>query len=301
MDYLQRSRTSVGPDGGLTHLAGVAYALPDDYSRPHLVGLAPRAERERRLLAQRQPSQPAPLEDPQEGLFVCHDPCTRDPRRPHHPARGVPPPAAGEGPASCSSRWSRAGSGATASSARAGGRRLRRGEREVAAGHAGRRLPRVRPRGRDGADRAAARGGPGPPREPLRRRRHARPFRPRLRRGRGPHGRPGRSRCLPGAATSASTPTPRRGSPARRRRSPARDAYEAGVRRPSSTSTPGDVFQIVLSQRAERPTDASALALYRSLRRINPSPYLFLLELDDLARRLVAGDAGQAGGDARER
>ena len=45
----------------------------------------------------------------------------------------------------------------------------------------------------------------------------------------------------------------------------------------------GDAFQIVLAQRAERPTSASALALYRALRRINPSPYLFLLELDGLA------------------
>ncbi|MGH2618218.1 MAG: anthranilate synthase component I family protein, partial [Thermomicrobiales bacterium] len=45
----------------------------------------------------------------------------------------------------------------------------------------------------------------------------------------------------------------------------------------------GDAFQIVLSQRAERPTDVSALALYRSLRRINPSPYHFLLELGDIA------------------
>ncbi len=46
----------------------------------------------------------------------------------------------------------------------------------------------------------------------------------------------------------------------------------------------GDALQIVLSQRAERPTDVSALDLYRALRRVNPSPYLFLLELgDDLA------------------
>ena len=45
----------------------------------------------------------------------------------------------------------------------------------------------------------------------------------------------------------------------------------------------GDAFQIVLSQRAERPTTASALDLYRALRRVNPSPYLFLLELDGLA------------------
>ena len=45
----------------------------------------------------------------------------------------------------------------------------------------------------------------------------------------------------------------------------------------------GDAFQVVLSQRAERPTSASALDLYRALRRVNPSPYLFLLELDGLA------------------
>ncbi len=39
----------------------------------------------------------------------------------------------------------------------------------------------------------------------------------------------------------------------------------------------------MLSQRAERPTTASPLAVYRALRRINPSPYLFLLELGELA------------------
>jgi anthranilate synthase component 1 len=45
----------------------------------------------------------------------------------------------------------------------------------------------------------------------------------------------------------------------------------------------GDAFQIVLSQRAERETTVSPLAVYRTLRRINPSPYLFLLELDGVA------------------
>jgi anthranilate synthase component 1 len=39
----------------------------------------------------------------------------------------------------------------------------------------------------------------------------------------------------------------------------------------------------VLAQRAARRTEASAVALYRALRRINPSPYLFLLELGDIA------------------
>jgi anthranilate synthase component 1 len=67
------------------------------------------------------------------------------------------------------------------------------------------------------------------------------------------------------------------------RRRPSRADYEASVRRAKEHIRIGDAFQIVLSQRAERPTSASALALYRSLRRINPSPYLFLLELGDLA------------------
>jgi anthranilate synthase component 1 len=45
----------------------------------------------------------------------------------------------------------------------------------------------------------------------------------------------------------------------------------------------GDIFQVVLSQRAVRKTNVSPLAVYRALRRINPSPYLFVLELDGLA------------------
>jgi anthranilate synthase component 1 len=67
------------------------------------------------------------------------------------------------------------------------------------------------------------------------------------------------------------------------RRSPDQAVYEDGVRRIKELIRAGDAFQVVLSQRAERPTSASALELYRALRRINPSPYLFLLELGDLA------------------
>jgi anthranilate synthase component 1 len=66
-------------------------------------------------------------------------------------------------------------------------------------------------------------------------------------------------------------------------RFPAQADYEAGVRRIKEHIVAGDAFQVVLSQRAERPTSASALELYRALRRVNPSPYLFLLELDGLA------------------
>jgi anthranilate synthase component 1 len=67
------------------------------------------------------------------------------------------------------------------------------------------------------------------------------------------------------------------------RRTPDRNDYEASVRLAKEHIRAGDAFQIVLSQRAERPTTASALELYRALRRVNPSPYLFLLELGDVA------------------
>jgi anthranilate synthase component I len=65
------------------------------------------------------------------------------------------------------------------------------------------------------------------------------------------------------------------------RRLPSRYEYERMVGVAKEHIRAGDAFQIVLSQRAERPTSAGAIQLYRSLRRVNPSPYLFLLELGD--------------------
>ena len=67
------------------------------------------------------------------------------------------------------------------------------------------------------------------------------------------------------------------------RRTPDQATYEHGVERIREYIRAGDAFQVVLSQRAERTTSASALELYRALRRVNPSPYLFLLELGGLA------------------
>jgi anthranilate synthase component 1 len=67
------------------------------------------------------------------------------------------------------------------------------------------------------------------------------------------------------------------------RRLPGRFEYERGVATCKEHIRRGDAFQIVLSQRAERRTDVAPLSVYRSLRRINPSPYLFLLELDGVA------------------
>jgi anthranilate synthase component I len=73
------------------------------------------------------------------------------------------------------------------------------------------------------------------------------------------------------------------GKPGPMERSPSREAYEEGVRRAKEHIRAGDAFQIVLSQRAERRTGVKPLAIYRSLRRINPSPYHFLLELDGIS------------------
>ena len=84
------------------------------------------------------------------------------------------------------------------------------------------------------------------------------------------------------------------------RRFPSQERYEEMVRTCQEHIRAGDAYQIVPSQRAERPTAASPLALYRALRRVNPSPYLFLLELGDLAlvgsspERLVACEEGWA-------
>jgi anthranilate synthase component 1 len=67
------------------------------------------------------------------------------------------------------------------------------------------------------------------------------------------------------------------------RRFPDRDEHLRRVERAKHHIREGDVFQVVIAQRAERPTSASAVELYRALRRVNPSPYLFLLELGGLA------------------
>ena len=44
----------------------------------------------------------------------------------------------------------------------------------------------------------------------------------------------------------------------------------------------GDIFQLVLSQRFKRQTEADPQTIYRALRIINPSPYMFHLKLSDI-------------------
>jgi anthranilate synthase component I len=61
------------------------------------------------------------------------------------------------------------------------------------------------------------------------------------------------------------------------------ETYKANVERAREYCRAGDIFQVVPSQRFSAPLKESPLALYRALRRINPSPFLFYLAFDGYA------------------
>jgi anthranilate synthase component 1 len=60
-----------------------------------------------------------------------------------------------------------------------------------------------------------------------------------------------------------------------------RGGYEAAVERAKRYIVDGDLMQVVLSQRLTVPYSASPLDLYRGLRILNPSPYMYYLNLKD--------------------
>ncbi len=60
-------------------------------------------------------------------------------------------------------------------------------------------------------------------------------------------------------------------------------AFEQMVEDSQEFIRAGDIFQIVLSQRFSREFKQTPLDLYRTLRTVNPSPYMFLLETGDFA------------------
>jgi anthranilate synthase component 1 len=59
------------------------------------------------------------------------------------------------------------------------------------------------------------------------------------------------------------------------------EQFEEGVRKAKEYIVAGDAFQIVLSQRFQRHTTADSFAIYRALRMVNPSPYMFFLDYGD--------------------
>ena len=62
-----------------------------------------------------------------------------------------------------------------------------------------------------------------------------------------------------------------------------KEEYKDAVRKAKQYIINGDIFQVVLSRRYEIITDQSPIELYAVLRKVNPSPYMYLFEFDDVS------------------
>jgi anthranilate synthase component I len=58
-----------------------------------------------------------------------------------------------------------------------------------------------------------------------------------------------------------------------------KDAFEAGVRAIKERIAAGDIYQAVLSQRFEAEVHADPFTVYRALRHVNPSPYMYFIRM----------------------
>jgi anthranilate synthase component 1 len=58
-----------------------------------------------------------------------------------------------------------------------------------------------------------------------------------------------------------------------------REQFEAAVRRGQEHILAGDIYQVVLSQRFEAELDVDPFTVYRALRHVNPSPYMFFIRM----------------------
>ncbi len=83
-------------------------------------------------------------------------------------------------------------------------------------------------------------------------------------------------------------PPPQSGEDNNVRSNTAPEDFKRMVLRAKDYIAAGDIFQVVLSQRFETPFRLAPFALYRALRRVNPSPYLFFLDCGTFA---VAGSS----------
>jgi len=75
----------------------------------------------------------------------------------------------------------------------------------------------------------------------------------------------------------------RRGAPLRVTSNFQRPEYLEAVRKAKNYVRAGDIFQVVISQRFSAKTHAEPFDVYRELRALNPSPYLFFLQMNDVA------------------
>ena len=91
--------------------------------------------------------------------------------------------------------------------------------------------------------------------------------------------------CLAAPLPQPSRPAPRPAAPlpGEMRANMTRAEYMDAVRAAKEYIAAGDIFQVVLSQRLSRHTNAQPFDIYRTLRRVNPSPYMFYFDFDTLA------------------
>jgi anthranilate synthase component I len=61
------------------------------------------------------------------------------------------------------------------------------------------------------------------------------------------------------------------------------DTFESIVRKAKEHIAAGDIYQVVLSQRFEAEVGVDAFTVYRALRHVNPSPYMFFIRMGDRA------------------
>ncbi len=59
------------------------------------------------------------------------------------------------------------------------------------------------------------------------------------------------------------------------------EAYESIVKKAKEYIAAGDIYQVVLSQRFEAEVGVDAFTVYRALRHVNPSPYMFFIRMGD--------------------
>ena len=76
---------------------------------------------------------------------------------------------------------------------------------------------------------------------------------------------------------------PRHAGPQHIRSNFSKPQYLAAVRKAKSYIRAGDIFQVVPSQRFSTNTKTDPFEIYRALRVVNPSPYLYFLRLDDVS------------------
>ncbi|QID17052.1 anthranilate synthase component I [Nitrogeniibacter mangrovi] len=76
-------------------------------------------------------------------------------------------------------------------------------------------------------------------------------------------------------------PADTRAEPAEAVSSFGEDAFKAAVQKAKDYIVEGDIMQVVLSQRMSKPFAATPLALYRAIRTLNPSPYMFYFNFED--------------------